>query len=97
MIDSVTPELKIPLIYRTIQGCTTLFLLYHAIKYLPLVQVGLIFNLMPLFIAVFAYYYLNERLTLIELVVLLVSFLGVAIMILGGNETDDTNQTTNEE
>ena len=44
---------------------------------------------MPLFIAVFAYYYLQERLTLLEVVVLLVSFVGVALMIIGGDAEED--------
>ena len=37
MIDSVTPGLRIPLLWRVIQGCFALLFLYHAVKYLPLV------------------------------------------------------------
>lgn len=86
MIDSVTPELRFPLAYRTIQGCFTLLLLYHAVKYLPLVQVALIINLMPLFTAIFGYLYLKERLSKLEIIVLIVSFGGVTVLILGGPE-----------
>ncbi len=62
-----------------------MFLLYHGTKYLPLVLVALIVNLMPLFTAILGYYYLKERLTCLEIVVLIVSFIGVGVLILGGN------------
>lgn len=87
MIDPVTPDLRFPLAYRTIQGCFTLLLLYHAVKYLPLVQVALIINLIPLFTAIFGYLYLKERLTLLEIIVLIVSFGGVTVLILGGPDS----------
>ncbi len=90
MIDSVTPDIRFQLIYRTIQANLTLLFLNHAVKYLPLVEVALIVNLMPIFTAIFGYYWLNERLTIFEIVVLAISFAGVTVLILGSNETDDS-------
>ncbi|CDW80631.1 drug metabolite transporter permease [Stylonychia lemnae] len=96
MIDSVKPHLRGVLLYRTLQGNFTLLLLYHAVKYLPLVQVALIINLMPLFTAIMGYYYLNERLKILEIIVLIVSFIGVAVLIVGGpneKEKSELEQT----
>lgn len=49
----------------------------------------MIVNLMPIFTAIFGYYYLNERLTFFEISVLAISFGGVTVLILGSPENDD--------
>jgi drug/metabolite transporter (DMT)-like permease len=91
MIESVTDETRWPLIYRTAQGILTMFMLYNATEYLPLVQVALIVNLMPLFTAVLGYWYLREHLSVLEVVVLIVSFVGVAVLIAADSNQQDAD------
>ena len=57
-----------------------------AVKALPLVLVSIVMNTMPLFTAVFAYFFLKERLKILEKICLVLSFIVVAIMIPGKAE-----------
>lgn len=92
MYDSVPADQKWNLAYRTVQGLATTFFLFDAVRYLPLVEVALITNLMPLFVAIFGYLYLKERLKLSEIAVLVICFFGVAILILGGNSKSKNSE-----
>lgn len=57
--------------------------MFTAIKYFPLVYVSLVVTLGPLLTAVLSYFMLKVTLTKLDLVVLLISFVGVIVMITG--------------
>jgi drug/metabolite transporter (DMT)-like permease len=59
---------------------------YTSVKYLPLVYTSLTSNLGPLLTAVFSYFLLKKGLSRLDTVILLVSFVGVVIMIMGSVE-----------
>ena len=86
MVDIIPSEMRLSLAYRITQGIVSTFFLYNAVKQLPLVEVALVTNLMPLFTAFFGCLFLGERLNQFEIFVLIVSFTGVVIMILGGKK-----------
>ena len=60
--------------------------LYTCIKYFPLVLVSLVTNIAPLLIALFSWYFYGVGLSKLDLSVLIVSFAGVLILILGSGE-----------
>ena len=72
----------------------TFIFLFNAIRYLPLVEVSLITNTTPLVTALLAYFILGETLSLIEKLCLLISFGGVALLII---EKDYSSSDTTEE
>jgi len=55
---------------------------------LPLVEIALITNLMPLFTALIGYFYLKEKLETFDVVVLIVSFGGILVLIFGGDNSE---------
>jgi drug/metabolite transporter (DMT)-like permease len=72
-----------PLIIRTLCGVVTFIFLFQGIKNLPLVEVAIITNTVPIFTAIFAYYILGEFISLFYKLAMLVSFSGVLLLILG--------------
>lgn len=91
MWDSI-PKQQVPaLATRIIQGIFNMYCAYLSIKYFPLVFVSLITNIAPLILAVFAYLIYKEKLSALDIVNLLVSFLGVAILLTG--TLDETPQS----
>jgi len=66
--------------------------MYHGIKYLSLVEVGLITNMEPLFIAVLSLLIMKEGMTRIEAGALLISFLGMCLFMF----EDSTGQSESE-
>ena len=79
-----------PLIFlRSLLIATANFLTIHAIKSLPLVFVSLVLSTLPLWTSLMSYLLLNERLTIMYIICLVLSFCGIGIMILGTivNET----------
>ena len=59
---------------------------FFAIRELPLVLVTIAMNTMPLFTAIFGYLFFGEFLENIQKIVLVVSFIGVAVMVTGDRE-----------
>ncbi len=74
------------LLNRCIQGAFSFMTLYTCIKYFPLVLVSLVTNIAPLLIALFSWYFYGVGLSKLDLSVLIVSFAGVLILILGSGE-----------
>lgn len=60
-------------------------IVFNAVRFLAMVEVALIINTMPLFTAVFGYWLLDERLHRIEVVSLIISFIGIAVLVTGKN------------
>ena len=69
--------------FSVVQGTVTYVFLYNAIRYLPLVEVSLITNTMPLFTAVMGLYLLKEHLLGHEVGLMITSFIGVMVLITG--------------
>lgn len=69
----------------------TFTFIYYALKQLPLVIVSLVLNLSPIAIAVLSYIILKEKLAKIDIIILLVSFIGVLVLIMGSNENTSTS------
>ena len=69
--------------FSVVQGTVTYVFLYNAIRYLPLVEVSLITNTMPLFTAVMGLYLLKEHLLGHEVGLMITSFIGVIVLITG--------------
>ena len=63
-------------------GTVTNYFMIYAISIIPLVEITLILCLGPLISALLAYYLLRERLQRIEIVCLLIAFVGVIVLIL---------------
>lgn len=58
-----------------------MFCLVYAVKSVPIVMVSVITNTQPIFTAIFAFIFLKEKITRIETIALLTSFLGVYILV----------------
>lgn len=65
-------------------------MLFYSIKYLPLVIVALVANTIPLFTALMGYYFLHERLNATEKACLVLSFVGVAILVVANKDSSGT-------
>jgi len=59
----------------------------YALKYFPLTVVSMVGNLSPLLTVVLAYFILGEKLTVEKAVQLVLAFIAVTMMVLGGNES----------
>jgi drug/metabolite transporter (DMT)-like permease len=69
-----------------------MFCSYFAIKYFPLVLVSLVSNITPLLVAVFSYILYRVGLSKMDIANLIISFLGVAILITGGQNQNQGEQ-----
>jgi len=83
--DTVPTEQTFRLVTRIIQRVISTFFMMYSIKYLPVGIVSLIANTAPLFIAIFGYLMLRERITILETFCLMLAFSGVLVLVLSGN------------
>ena len=89
MIDKIRKE-RIPfLVFKVIQGLISHIVVFNAIRYLPMVEVALIINTMPLFTAVFGYCFLNESLSPTEIASLAISFIGIIVLVTGKHQASE--------
>ena len=68
-----------------------LYCVFTSVKYLPLVVVGLMYNLQPIITLLLSYLFLKKGLSRLDIAVLLVSFIGVYVMITGTTNNTDAN------
>lgn len=61
----------------------THFLLFYSVESLPLVEVSLVINLVPLCTAVLGYFILKDRLNFYEVFCLILAFAGVTVLVIG--------------
>ena len=71
------------LLLRVFMVLIVLVCVYTSVKYLPLVYVSLSSNLAPLMTALLSYFLLRVPVANIDIIILVVSFIGVAILITG--------------
>jgi drug/metabolite transporter (DMT)-like permease len=57
-------------------------------SFLPLVEVSLVINLIPLCTAVLGYIILKDKLTGFEVLCLLIAFTGVTVLIIGSQQAE---------
>ncbi len=77
----------------------THILVFNGVRYLAMVEVALVINTMPLFTAVMGYFLLDERLHRIEVISLIISFVGIAILVTGkhtGHEEPEQKRSKQE-
>jgi drug/metabolite transporter (DMT)-like permease len=83
LYTSIERKLLSQLTLRVTIALTMLVCIYTSVKYLPLVYVSLSSNLGPLVTALFSYFLIRVRVAKIDIIILIVSFIGVAILITG--------------
>jgi drug/metabolite transporter (DMT)-like permease len=61
-IDSIDKSNIASLVFRCLQGAISLFITFLSIKFFNVSTVGIVCSLTPLFVCLFAYFLLGERL-----------------------------------
>lgn len=95
LYDNIDKKLKWQLLLRVTLGVLLLVSIYTSVKSLPLVLVGVVTNLSPLLTAVLSFFILKKALTTVDAVALVASFIGVVLLITGG-ETQPEEIVTNK-
>lgn len=95
LYDNIDKKLKWQLLLRVTLGVLLLVSIYTSVKSLPLVLVGVVTNLSPLLTAVLSFFILKKALTTVDAVALVASFIGVVLLITGG-ETEPEEIVTNK-
>jgi drug/metabolite transporter (DMT)-like permease len=83
LYSSLERKLVPQLMLRVSIGLVMLVCIYTSVKYLPLVYVSLSSNLGPLVTAIFSYFLIRVPVSRIDVIILIISFIGVAILITG--------------
>jgi drug/metabolite transporter (DMT)-like permease len=86
--DSIQKKHMNVLCFRIFATAFTVYCTTYSVKNLPLVLTGIVKNMTPLFTALFSYFLLKEGISRIEILCLLVAFLGVYIVISGNTPTN---------
>jgi len=86
---TIPREQRMTLTFRVVQGMFNMFCTYYVIKYFPLVYVTLVANTAPLLIALFAFLFYSEKLTRLDVGILIASFFGVSVLITGSVEGEN--------
>ena len=84
--DTVPRRLIPALVIIVACGLASFLCLYTAIKYLPMLIIALVGNTLPLFTALFSFLILKERIRLLEIITLIVAFIGVFILLFDNKE-----------
>ena len=79
--DGVDKKSTGPLIFRSIQGTMTNIINFSLVKYLPLTMIAIVTNMAPLIAMVLAYFILKEKLTIFDVTMLTLTFLGIVIVV----------------
>ncbi|TNV77077.1 hypothetical protein FGO68_gene5109 [Halteria grandinella] len=83
LVSSIDKSYYSSILMRVLVGILLLICVYTSIKYLPLVYIALSQNMSPLLTALLSYLFLKKGLNILDTLVLLVSFGGVALLITG--------------
>lgn len=86
--DSIDKSCVKPLIIRVIAGNLAIFALFMATKYFSLTATAMVLNCSPLVSICLAGPILKEKVTKQQIFYLLIAFLGVSFMILGGRDQE---------
>ncbi|TNV77669.1 hypothetical protein FGO68_gene8459 [Halteria grandinella] len=94
MYDTIPRAQYWTLFFRCVQGGFGFMCLYTCIKYFPLVFVSLVQNIAPLLIALFSYYFYAVGLSRHDMIILMLSFIGVIVLITGSLDSNEESDTT---
>ncbi len=94
MFDTIPRDSIKPLASRIGQGIFNQFCNYLTIKIFPLVFVSLVTNIAPLLVAVFSYILYKIALKQIDIINLIVSFIGVTLLITGSAQDPNSDPST---
>ena len=91
--DCVTRDQSCSLVFKTFTGTTTNIINYSVTKYIPLTIISIVANLSPIIVIVFAFLILKETIRRFDLLMMLLTLVGIFAVILGGdNENPDANE-----
>lgn len=85
MYDTIDRDSIKPLITRMIAGNIVIFIIVMSVKYFPLTTCAMILNCAPIVSTFMAGPILGEKVTIVQILSLIVAFCGISLMILGGN------------
>jgi drug/metabolite transporter (DMT)-like permease len=83
MWTEIPSNLRKDLFLRVLNGLILMVIIYTSIKEFPLVYVSLVSNTTPIVTAVASYMIFKVKLSKIDIVVLIISFIGVLLLIFG--------------
>jgi len=81
--DSVPCLYFVGLAVRSIQATVLVLIMFTIVKYLSLVYIGLAQNLTPLVTVIMSYFATGERLKLLDLFLIFITFVGVTCITIG--------------
>lgn len=91
--DGVDRKSSGPLVFRSLQGCMDDMIGFTATAVIPLTMISIINNLSPLVTVVLAYFLLKERIACFELMLILLTVVGVFdVVIFADGDDSDTTQ-----
>ena len=67
---------------RSTVSCVNMYVIYFSLKYLNIGQWAIIFNCGPFFTLILSYFVLKEELMFLEVVNMVISFIGVVLIVL---------------
>lgn len=77
------------LIFKTFTGTTTNMINYSVTKFIPLTIISVVANLAPIIVVVFAYLILKEQIRRFDLLMMMLTLIGIFVVIFGGNDSSD--------
>ena len=83
MFTSIPRSSYSNLAVRCAQGLVSFYFIYYALRYLPLVFVSLVMNLSPITTAIMSYCILGEKLSKLDIGILIVCLGGMIVLIMG--------------
>lgn len=83
MVDSVDRTCIPSLVFKTLQGSFGVFFTYTAIKTFQVLTVGIVSSFSPLIALVMATYVLNEKVSMADIVSLLIVISGIILILAG--------------
>lgn len=89
LYDSFPSENKKHMFYRILFGIFSIMTMNSLVKYFPLSTIAVIINLNPIFTMFLGYFILKEKVTKLDVLCLIISFIAVLMMIFGMNKDDD--------
>ena len=92
--DTVTKDQVCSLGFKTFTGTTTNMINYSVSKYIPLTIISIVSNLAPIIVIVLAFLILKEVIRKFDLIMMLLTLVGIFGVILGG---DSENEKSGED
>ena len=75
--------------FKTFTGVTTNLIKYSITKFIPATVISVVSNLAPIIVVVLAYMILKEQIRKFDLLMILLTLVGIFTIILGGHDTGD--------